>query len=205
MVATFKKEYLALKRRDVANADKFAALKVRLDAIGELITNTSTENYSAAIDSCIARQYAEWETDFSNARTERSEIEADTLLLAQRYNRSQSDWDSPTVKKKVIDDIIAHLTTGASDIDNKLKCASTGRGKKHTVKKSPHYANEERDKLILELRLAKKSFRYVCDYINPRYTDGILDEKAAVAALGRYCKRLNIPYPYGPRGRKADG
>jgi len=100
MVATFKKEYLALKRRDVANADKFAALKVRLDAIGELITNTSTENYSAAIDSCIARQYAEWETDFSNARTERSEIEADTLLLAQRYNRSQSDWDSPTVKKK---------------------------------------------------------------------------------------------------------
>jgi len=100
MDTTFKTEYLALKSRDVANADKFAALQVRLDAIGGLIANTPTETYSAAMDSCINRQYAEWETDFSNARTERSEIEADTLLLAQRYNRSQSDWDSPDSKKK---------------------------------------------------------------------------------------------------------
>lgn len=105
----------------------------------------------------------------------------------------------------MIDDTIAQLTTVASDLKNQLKCAGTGREKKHTVKKSPHYANEERDKLILELRLAKKSFRYICDYINRRYTDGILDEKAAAAALRRYCKRLNIPYPYGPRGRKTDG
>jgi len=102
-------------------------------------------------------------------------------------------------------DSIAYLTTVASDIENKLKCASTEHGKKHTLKKSPHYANEERDKLILEMRLAKKSFRVICDYINDKYPDEVLDEKAAVAALGRYCKRLNIPYPYGPRGRKAGG
>ena len=73
-----------------------------------------------------------------------------------------------------------------------------------TIKKSPHYANAERDNLILEMRQAQKPFSDICDYINDQYPDELLDEKAASAALRRYCNRLNIPYPYGKRGRKTD-
>ena len=64
--------------------------------------------------------------------------------------------------------------------------------------------NEKRDALILELKKAGTPFAVICDKVNQSFPDEMIDEKAAGQALKRYCTRLQIPYPYGKRGRKAD-
>jgi hypothetical protein len=63
--------------------------------------------------------------------------------------------------------------------------------------------NAERDACILLLRQDGKSFEEVCKKINEEFPSENLEQNAAAEALKRYCKRNNIKYPRGKRGRKS--
>jgi hypothetical protein len=75
-----------------------------------------------------------------------------------------------------------------------------GKPKKKTPRRE-HFQNQERDELIFKMRLEGKPFKEICDYVNEKF-DEMLGENAAAEALRRYCKSMDIPYPYGKRGRK---
>ena len=64
-------------------------------------------------------------------------------------------------------------------------------------------ANTLRDTCIYNTRVEKKPFSEICNTINKEFPESFLDEKCAEQALRRYCKRENLPYPYGKRGRKS--
>jgi len=73
-------------------------------------------------------------------------------------------------------------------------------------KQRPEPFNAKRDARILELRQGDDPMEFadICDKINREFPNQPLDVKAAIEALKRYCKRNNIPFPHGKRGRKSD-
>jgi len=70
--------------------------------------------------------------------------------------------------------------------------------------KNSQFPNDKRDQFIYAQRKQGIPFAQICNAINKRNPDECVDEKTAGEALRRYCKRLNIPFPYGKRGRKSD-
>ena len=99
----------------------------------------------------------------------------------------------------------------AIDLANKIRTRSgcehenirkIAAGRSDNTPQTSEPANAKRDARILELRKEGKPFKDVCDIVNKEFND-MLSEKDAEIALTRHCKRNNIEYPYGKRGRRS--